>query len=317
MTLNRRHFVQTGLLAGASIALLGSAARSQELKTIKLGFQKTGLPLIAKQLGVFEKRFGEKGIKVEWAEFVSGLTLLQALDINGVSYGNSGDLGCIFVQASGGKIVYIAAQPSARKGQAILVKEGSPINDIADLKGKKVGYAKGSGSHNYIALALEQNNLSLDDITSIGLSSADGAIAFDNDSIDAWVTWEPYVSITEARVPSRAISYSGDVLKGNAGFLLAHTGLVEKHPELIKELVAGSIEAAEWAKTHQEDVSQAFARDIGVDIEIARKVTANTGYDVGPLTDEVLDAQQATADRFFKLGLLPTAVRVRDIVWQG
>lgn len=75
-------------------------------------------------------------------------------------------------------MVYVGAQPSARKSEGILVKAVSPIRTVADLKGRKVGYARGSSSHNYIAAALEQHGLDLGDIQSVSLGAADANFAF-------------------------------------------------------------------------------------------------------------------------------------------
>lgn len=36
-----------------------------------------------------------------------------------------------------------------------------------------------------------------------------------------------------------------------------------------------------------------------------------------PLSQEILDGQQDTADRLFRLGLVPSQVTIRDAVWKG
>ncbi|HXZ07791.1 MAG TPA: ABC transporter substrate-binding protein, partial [Paraburkholderia sp.] len=158
----RRQFLAaSAALAGSTLITPMTKVFAATPDTISLGFQKTGIPLVARQLKVFEKRFEPRGIKVNWVEFPSGLVLLQALDIGQISFGNSGNVGCIFQQAAGGHIDYIAAQPSGPKSEGILVKANSPIRQLADLRGKKVGYAKGSSSHDLIAAALEKSGVKL------------------------------------------------------------------------------------------------------------------------------------------------------------
>ncbi|MEW6641943.1 MAG: aliphatic sulfonate ABC transporter substrate-binding protein [Pseudomonadota bacterium] len=300
----------------ASAALGVQRARSASVETITLGFQKTGIPLVARELRVFERRFEPKGIKVNWVEFTSGLNLLQAMDVGSVSFGNAGNVGCIFVQAAGGRIVYLAAQPAGAQSEGILVKQGSPIRAIADLKGKRVGYAKGSSSHNLLAAALEQQGLSLADVTSVGLSAADGAFAFDTGSIDAWVIWDPYMAIAQARTATRVLAYSGDVIPDNAGFLLANAAFAASNPGLVRELVEGSAEAGAWAKTHPDEVTVGLARATGIDATVLAQVNARAGFDIVPLSETILASQQATADRLTRLGVVPKQVAVRDIVWR-
>ena len=42
-----------------------------------------------------------------------------------------------------------------------------------------------------------------------------------------------------------------------------------------------------------------------------------SSFAVGPITEDIIATQQGVADRFFKLGLIPRAIAVRDIVWRN
>jgi len=37
---------------------------------------------------------------------------------------------------------------------------------------------------------------------------------------------------------------------------------------------------------------------------------------VGPITNDIVATQQGVADRFFKLGLIPKPIAVRDALWK-
>ncbi len=315
--IRRRSFTLAAAAATLGVGRTARAANGLRGATLTLGYQKTGIPLVARQLRVFERRFEPLGISVEWAEFPSGLTLLQAIHSGDVAFGNAGNVGCIFLQASGGRVVYVAAQPSTRKSEGILVKADAPIRTLADLKGRRVGYARGSSSHNLVAAALEQQGLPIDAVTSINLGAADAAFAFDRDAIDAWAVWDPYLTLGQRRAPSRVVAYQGDVLRHNAGFLLAGSDFANAHPDHVRRLVDGSIEAGEWAKTHLDETTKALAAATGVPLDAMAEVNRNAGFDVGPLTPAILDAQQETADRLLRLGVVPRRVEVREIVWSG
>jgi sulfonate transport system substrate-binding protein len=319
MTTTRRRFTLAAAASMASAALVRPAWSADGLKgrTLTLGYQKTGIPLVARQLGVFEKRFEPLGIKVEWAEFTSGLNLLQAMDTGDVAFGNAGNVGCIFLQASGGRVVYVAAQPATPRSEGILVKEDSPIRGIADLRGRRIGYARGSSSHNLVAAALEANGIDLRDVTSIALGAADAAFAFDGGNIDAWAVWDPYLTVARRQNRTRVIAWQGDILRDNAGFLLANATFAKAYPEHVRALVEGSVEAGLWARGHLDEVATALAAATGMKPDVVAEVNRNAGFDVGPLTAPILDAQQRTADRLLRLGVIPRAVKVRDVVWTG
>lgn len=96
---------------------------------------------------------------------------------------------------------------------------------------------------------------------------------------------------------------------------LANRGFASRHPKLLEDAVAGLREAAAWADGHKEAVARALADVTGVPFA-AQKVAADRSvFGVEPITDAILAGQQATADRFHKLGLIPHAITVRDAVW--
>ena len=62
-TISRRTFTFALAAAGSFGAL---PAFAQDLKELKIGFQKTGLPVIARQQGLIEKALEKDGVKVGW-----------------------------------------------------------------------------------------------------------------------------------------------------------------------------------------------------------------------------------------------------------
>jgi sulfonate transport system substrate-binding protein len=71
-----------------------------------------------------------------------------------------------------------------------------------------------------------------------------------------------------------------------------------------------------WANAHHEEVAKAQAEATGVDLEAITRFVDRSNYRVIPVDDEVIRSQQAVADRFARLGLIPKQVKVSDIVWK-
>ena len=80
-------------------------------KEIRIGYQKTGVLVIARQQAVLEKRFAARQIDIKWIEFTSGPPLLEAMSIGSVDLGAVGDTPPIFAQAANAAIVYVAGSP--------------------------------------------------------------------------------------------------------------------------------------------------------------------------------------------------------------
>ena len=70
-------------------------------------------------------------------------------------------------------------------------------------------------------------------------------------------------------------------------------------------------------RSNRADVANALAAVTGVPLEVQTVAANRASFAIGPVTDrEIIETQQAVADRFFKLGLIPKPVAVRDIVWR-
>ncbi len=54
----------------------------------------------------------------------------------------------------------------------------------------------------------------------------------------------------------------------------------------------------------------------GVPLEVQIVAANRASFVIGPVTEEIIDTQQAVADRFHKLGLIPRKIAIRDIVWR-
>jgi aliphatic sulfonates family ABC transporter substrate-binding protein len=317
----RTHFARRPVLAGL-FALSASAlafalpahAQNAPAKEVRIGYQKSGLLILAKQRKSLEARLNPLGIQVKWAEFSFGPPLLEALGLGSVDFGTTGDAPPIFAQAAGANLLYVSAQEAAGSGAAILVAENSPIKTLADLKGKKVGFAKASSAHNLTIAALEKGGLTYQDIEPIYLPPADAAAAFARGSIDAWTIWDPYFAIAEKSKNTRILSLAKGIVTQNS-FFLANKDFTAKYPEIVSAINGVLADTAKWASQDQEAVAVALADITGVDLASQRRAVARTEFALSPVSPAVVAEQQRIADRFHRLNLIPKPIRVKDIVW--
>lgn len=311
MLLSRRAFGTSALLLATAF---GFSAKAEKVTTLKIGYQKTNLPVVAKQLGVIEKALEPQGVVVEWVEFAAGPPLVEALNVGAIHLGWTGDAPPIFGQSAGSAIVYVAALPSNGEGEAVIAKAESGIKTIADLKGKKVAVGKGTSAHNLLVAALEANGLTLSDIDVVYLGPADAAAAFASDNVVAWSIWDPFLAIAETKYQPTVLVRSSELLKVNTYFL-ANRDFAADNAAVITATIAALAEAATWADANRDKVAAAVAEVTGVPIEAQTLAANRAKFGIFPITDEIVAGQQTTADRFFALGLIPAAVKISDAVW--
>lgn len=312
--MKRREFLKLSL-GGAAGAALSREARAQAgVKEIRVGYQKNGVLVIARQQATLEKHFASRGIAVKWIEFSSGPPMLEAMNVGSVDYGAVGDSPPVFAQAAGAAIVYAAGQPITN-GQGILIPSNSSIRGIADLRGKRVGFTKGSSAHNIVVQTLEKAGLTYADITPVYLTPPDAGPAFANGSIDAWSIWDPYFAIGETTQNGRILVNASDITKTNS-FYIANRNFAKSHGQVLQEIIDVTTATAKWAESHREEVAKALSAVTNIPLDIQTVAANRSSFAVGPVTDDIITTQQGVADRFFKLGLIPKPVAVRDAVWK-
>lgn len=312
--MKRREFLQLSLVTAAAAALSRGAQAQADAKEIRIGYQKNGVLVITRQREALENHFKPQGISVKWVEFSSGPPMMEAMNVGSVDYGAVGDSPPIFAQAAGAAIVYAAAQPIIN-GSGILVPQNSAIASIADLKGKRVGFTKGSSAHNVVIQTLEKAGLTYDDITPVYLTPPDAGPAFANGGIDAWAIWDPYFAIAETKQNGRILVKTRDITKTNS-FYIANRDFARTRGAVLQQIVDVTTSSAAWAQAHPDEVAKSLAAITGVPLDIQTIAAKRAGFSVGPVTDDIIATQQGVADRFFRLGLIPK-IAIRDIVWRN
>ncbi len=314
-----RRILLSGLL-GATLLAPGLSLQTAEAETpkeFKVGYQKgSAILVIAKQREVLEKRLKELGVEaVKWVEFQFGPPLLEALGAGAVDIGVVGDAPPVFAQAAGANLVYVASAPAS--ASAILVPKDSPLQAVADLKGKKVAIAKGSSSHNLTVQALATAGLSFTDIEPVYLAPADAVAAFFTGRVDAWTIWDPYFAIAETKHNARVLVDSNQKGLESNSFYLANKDFAEQHPDVLKAALDELSEISRWAADNRDQLAQISADATGVDLGSQTIASKRYAIDLLPISDDVIAKQQSIADTFLALGLIPKAINVRDIVWNA
>jgi sulfonate transport system substrate-binding protein len=299
--------------AGLTLAAALPAWAAGSPGELRIGLQKSGAILVAKQQGLIERRLTGLGVgPVKWIEFPAGPPLLEALSVGSIDVGTTGDTPPIFAQAAGADLLYVARIPAA--SSAILVPESSPLRSLADLQGKRVAFTKGSSAHNITVEALRKAGLSYTDITPIYLSPADAAAAFARGSVDAWTIWDPFFALAEKNQRARALARVEDIV-ASSSFYLANARFAKARPDVLKAVIEELAQAGAWAEANRDALAQVLSEATSVDLEAQRGAVRRARYSVEPITPEIAAQQQAIADQFHALGLIPKPIIVRDAVW--
>ncbi|MDZ8236722.1 MAG: sulfonate ABC transporter substrate-binding protein [Nostoc sp. ChiQUE01a] len=281
-----------------------------QTKIVRMGYQSSGD--IVRLRGLIEKRLQPLGVSVEWAQFAAGPQLMEAMNVGRVDIGSVGETPPIFAQAAGTSLVYVASnQPSTGKGSGIVVQNNSPIRTLADLKGKKIVFQKGSASHYLLIKALEEGGLKYSDIQALSLPPSEARDAFIQGKIDAWVTWDPYLAVAEKKVNARVLRDASGI-STQGGYYMSARKFATENPKLVRLILEEIDNTGQWADKNRAEAVKLIAPHLKIDQDILTTMVGRRNYGLRPITPQIMENQQKIADLFAKEKIIPKPINIQE-----
>jgi sulfonate transport system substrate-binding protein len=282
---------------------------------LRIGYQKGSVSMVlAKSHQLLEKEYPQT--KFQWIEFPAGPQMLEALNIGSIDLGSTGDIPPIFAQAAGADLVYVGSEPAKPKAEVILVPENSPIKTVADLKGHKIAFQKGSSSHNLVLRALQKAGLKFTDVQAAYLTPADARAAFQQGNVDAWAIWDPYYSAALLNGGVRVLT-DGSELNQTGSFYLASRPYAEKNGPFLQHVLNAFSDADALTRSQRDASVALLAKTMGLpENVIATYFDHRPPTVITPVSAETAAKQQQTADLFYDNHLVPKKVDIRTRIWQ-
>ena len=175
---NRRLILGGGLALGGGLLLGGCGGHDQGgepvLRVSITGKGEGDQELLQRLAGITTP-----GFKVNFAHFESGHLVIEALNSGALDYGGMSEIPPVFAAASAVQSFrQIAVLHGDVNNQVVLVPEGSRIETLADLKGKRVGYVRATTSQYFLIRMLRSAGLDWKDITPVAMGVSDARRPF-------------------------------------------------------------------------------------------------------------------------------------------
>jgi sulfonate transport system substrate-binding protein len=202
------------------------------------------------------------GVKTEFTWFAGGGDVDNAMIAGQVDTNGPGI----------GRVVTLAAVKPGEVSQimvwcygdysALLVAPGSPYKEMADLKGKKIGTAVGSGAYMSWLVCLEANGFKPEDFQIVNMAGGSIPAALSTGIIDGAVIWEPYPALMEFQKNGRIIQQFAKWVSDLAMLQTLNTTL-DKNRDSIVKLVAGALDCQEFIRTHPTEAAKIVSEGMG------------------------------------------------------
>ncbi|WP_270879706.1 aliphatic sulfonate ABC transporter substrate-binding protein [Paenibacillus aestuarii] len=282
---------------------------------VNIGIQQSIWPILAaKEKGWFEEEFSKVGAKVNWVEFQSGPAYFESLASDRLDFGRVGNIPVLAGQAADVKFKEISTASLGEKGDVILVPKDSPIKSLQDLKGKQIAVAKASSSYGLLYKALEFAGLKPDDVKIIQLQPDEAQPAFETGKVDAWAIWEPFQSVQVLKNGARVLTDGSSIKSYTPGFQIVRSKFAEEHPDLVVLYLKVTEKATKWQNEHTDEAIDLYSNLKKQDKETMRRVLANSTPANVPITPEVIQTQQNTADLLNSVGGLKGKIDASKVV---
>jgi len=283
-------------------------------RELRIGYQKFGNLGVLKARQSLEQHMAERGVSVLWSEFPAGPQLLHALSHQEIDFGTTGEVPPLFAQASNSPMVYVAWEPAAPQSVALLVPNSSPVQQIGDLRGKRIAVNRGSNVHYLLLQILDEAGLALDDVRIVYAPPKFPLTPSDLNAVDAWMMWDPLLSDAENSGQFRVIA-DGTGRVNNHQFYLAERGFAAHSSDLLPILLTALEQTGRYIDAHRAEAAGLLSAELGISAPSLMHALARRSHQTQRMNLAIIREQQTIADRFYALGLFNRAIRVRESVW--
>lgn len=244
--------------------------------------------------------------KITWASFEAGPPLLEAAAAGKVDVGATGDVPAVFAQSAGSPLKIVSILAGSTANDFLLVPENSPIGSVAELKGKKVAFTKGSSSNGLVLALLDQAGLKPADITETYLTPNEGLAAFNAGQVDAWAVWNPYAVIAQQQSKARVLA-DGEGLTTLQGYYLASDAALGDKAKntALADFVGRVTRAQRWAVDNKDKWVPIFSTLTTLPEPVAAATFDTSAREIVPIDAERIAKQQKLIDLFSGAAVIP------------
>ena len=261
----------------ASLALAGTAF-AQAKKEVTFAHQDMLVPLrTVMESGELEKA---TGYKINWRMFGGGGDVIRAMASGDVQLGEAGSSPLTAAASQGQDIRLFWILDDIADAEALIARNGSGVNSMKDLKGKRVATPFVSTAHYQLMVGMKLEGVDSKDVNVMNMRPPEIAAAWERGDIDAAFIWDPVLSkikgngkaiATSASIGAKGYpTFDGLVVNAkwaaeNEAFMVALVKVLAKADDEyrtnVAQWTADSAQAkavAKWTKADPKDVPEAM-----------------------------------------------------------
>ena len=122
---------------------------------------------------------------------------------------------------------------------------GRNVDTLDQLKGKKVGIARGSGGEVFWLAMIDKLKLNPADYTVVNVEAPEMVAALERGNIDAYVVWEPWVTRGLAAIKNTKVLRTQEGILEQGVYVYMNRGWIQKNPAPAEAFIRALVDATD------------------------------------------------------------------------
>jgi sulfonate transport system substrate-binding protein len=309
------------LLSAMTAAIIAIPAVAQDKLAdppiaLRIGYLKGTTDLtLAKAHGSLEKALEPRGVHVTWAgPFPASAPAVEALNAGAVDLTGGSSTSYIASRAGGVRLVMFAYQPQSAGNEGIVVRADSQLHSLADLKGHTVAVNRGGTGEYLLVRALEKAGVPVETVNRAYLPPADSSVALSSGHVDAWATWDPFLSVSIENNGVRLLANGTEAGSENAIAFFVNEDFLKVHRNVIAAVFEVLKAENAWGREHKLEAGRIWTRELGLPENVALRLGENNTNPIGPVNIEAEKHIEHIADWYVENKIIPKRPNIAHFV---
>ena len=152
--------------------------------------------------------------------------------------------------------------------------------DLDELKGKRIGIAKGTGSEIFWARVLAKRNLQAADYKIVDVEAPEMLAATERGDIDGFAVWEPWPTRTLAAVKGTKILQDAEGIYNNINFVYMNRGWIEQNRATAEKFMLSLVQANDLIGKDRPAAAKMVAKFLKMPVELAVELMPKVEFDM-------------------------------------
>ena len=228
-------------------------------------------------IAVKKNLFAAEGLQVRPLLFNNGPACSEALFTGAVDVATMGDTTAVSAVAKVADLRIIGSHGAGESRHRIMVPASSPLRQLADLKGRRLGVKKGTSTHGGLLALLKAKGIAVGELKLVELDPDTMPAALAAGSLDAFAASEPTPSLAEQQGARELTTLAG---LGNSYplVIVTKTATLQKRETDLRKFIRALKRAEQFLVRHQNEAVAMLSKETGLTPQLTRRAMQRHSY---------------------------------------